>query len=155
MLYAGRADVLRALGGTATQLERAFGRQLWGSTPATAVVVDTASIDVPDVLLARIDYQLEAANSRVDGYVLQAYQARPTNVPAHLRDATARLAAYSALMTDGQRTDFVRAELDRAEGFMKQLAAGKVDLGIEAPRPLMRRPAAVFVASRRSYGGGH
>lgn len=142
--YCDRADVLRALGGTASKLEKSFGRAQWLSTPTTEVEVDGVAIDVPDSVLLRIDYEIGVADSRVDACVLKAYQARPTTVPPHLRAATARLAAYSVLTTDGERSEWIREERKIAEQYMRDLAAGKLDLGIETPRPSMRKPAAMF-----------
>lgn len=150
--YCDRADVLRALGGTADQLEKIFGRSLWLSTPSTDVEVDGVDITVPDSVLARIDYQIEASDSRVDAYVLKAYRARPTTVPVHLREATARLAAFSTVSTDGAKAEWMREELKRAERYMRELADGKLDLGIETSEPMMRKPAAYFGRARR--GGG-
>jgi phage gp36-like protein len=143
--YCDRADVLRALGGTNAQLAAVFGRSLWEATPATVVAVDGVNLTVPDQLLSRFDYQIEVSNSRVDASVLKAYQAKPTVVPAHLREATARFAAFAVVNTDGAKTDWLREEMKRAEQYMRDLAAGKIDLGIETPRPLMRKPAAMFV----------
>lgn len=161
-LYAEVEDVLRVLGGTLDGVQTHFDLQLWdGSYPVTSVTVDTNTFDVPDTVLARIGVQLENADSRIDGYVLQAYQARPTNVPPHLRLATAQLAAYHTLVTDGVRTDYIKSLHEETHSYMKDLAAGKFDLGTEAPRPLHRAPAAVVVtgvgglaARGRGRGGG-
>ncbi len=81
-LYATQEDVLRVLGGTLRTVQSHFSRSLWdGGVPVTVVTVDTLDFEVPDTVLARIDKQLGFADSRVDGYVLQAYKSRPTTVP--------------------------------------------------------------------------
>jgi phage gp36-like protein len=95
---------------------------------------------------------LTDANSRVDGYVLKAYKARPTLVPEHLRSATARLAAYHAVSTDGVRPDYVREDHKETLAYLKDLANCKFDLGVVAPRPRMRKPA---VHISMGVGGGN
>ncbi len=151
-LYAEVEDVLRVLGGTLDGVQTHFDIQLWdGTYPTTLVTVDTNDFLMPDTVLARIGVQLENADSRIDGYILQAYKARPDPVPAHVRLATAQLAAYHTLTTDGVRTDYIDSLHKETHQYMKDLAAGKLDLGIEAPRPRHRAPAAMVV---RGVGGG-
>lgn len=151
--YAQREDVLRVLGGTKETLQRFFGTRLWkAGGPATMVTVDGLEVEVPDSILTRVDAELEHADSRVDAYVLKAYEARPTTVPAHLRSATAKLAALDCITTDGARTKYLEQMANETRSYLKDLAAAKLDLGIEAPRPKMRRPAAYFGGSRRGSG---
>ena len=140
--YAEREDVLRVLGGTLDIIQTRFDLSLWdGAFPVTEVTVDGNAFDMPDTLLARIDRQVTDANSRVDGYILKAYRARPAPVPEHLRSATARLAAYHTMSTDGVRPDYVREDHKETLAYLKDLASGKFDLGIVSPRPRTRRPA--------------
>jgi len=144
-LYATQEDVLRVLGGTLRTVQSHFARSLWdGGYPVTNVTVDDNDFDVPDTVLTRIDKQLEFADSRVDGYVLHAYKNRPTTVPPHLVSATARLAAYHVLTTDGVKTDYTTQLHKETLAYMKDLAAAKFDLGIETPRPRYRFPGAVI-----------
>ena len=144
--------MLRVLGGTLDGVQTHFDLQLWdGTYPTTNVTVDGNQFAVPDTILTRIGVQLENADSRMDGYVLQAYKARPDPVPAHLRLGTAQLAAYHTLTTDGVRTDYIDKLHEETRAYMKDLAAGKFDLGIVAPRPRHRAPAAIVV---RGVGGG-
>ena len=142
--YATRVDVLRELGGTLQTLKSRFGSLLW-TGDVTSVTVDTLDIDVPDAVLARIDVQLENANSLVNTYVLQGYQTTPTTVPAHLRAATAKLAAYSSVTTDGVRPEYLRSMESHVKDYLGKLSKGELDLGlVSATRPLMRRPSAKF-----------
>lgn len=154
--YATTIDVLRELGGTLATIQTRFDRRLWNAGEAlSSVNVDGAVFDMPDSVTARIDVQLEYANSLVNSYVLQAYQATPTVVPAHLRSATAQLAAYRSVTTDGVRPDYLLQMEKEATRYMRALADGKMDLGTEVGRPLMRKPAAMFGSSTRRRSGGN
>lgn len=151
-VYAEREDVLRKLGGTLDTIQARFDRRLWdGSYPLTTISVDDNDIEIPDTILTRIDQELIDANSRVSSAVLAAYQAEPTTVPAHLRASTARIAAYHVLATDGVQTEHIKMLHKETESFLRDLAGGKMDLGITSPRPKHRRPAAMV---SRGVGGG-
>lgn len=153
MAYATREDVLRILGGTLEDVQKYFSVALWdGDYPLTEVIVDSNAFDVPDTLLERIDKEIATAQSRLEGYILQAYQAKPTEpVPLHLTQGCARLAAYTILSDDGVKTDWVtnlRADTLR---YMKDLSEAKFDLGItDESRPNYRFPAAMV---SRGVGG--
>ncbi len=154
MAYATVTDVLRVLGGTEDLLKQRFGRLLWNEEK-TEVTVDTATFEVPDLVLARIADRLLTAESLIDAYVLQAYKAKPTVVPPHLRDACAWHAGLKSLHTDGAIPEYFRQATEENRAYLKDLAAGKLDLGLgQDPRPAHKRPAPYFSSGRpRSCGG--
>ena len=148
MAYATTTDVLRVLGGTEKLLKERFGLVLW-SGAVTSVEVDGSTFDVPSLVLQRIERQIVAAESRVDGYVLKQYKSKPTTVPPHLTDAVAKIAAYNAVTTDGSRPEYLREMFASAESFLKDLAMGRVDLGLnEDPRPAHKMPAPHYSSGR-------
>lgn len=165
MAYATQEDVLRILGGTLEGVQEHFPLSLWdGDYPVTEVTVDGNAFDVPDTVLARIDNEIATAQSRLEGYILQAYQSSLTEpVPAHLAQGCARLAAYNVLVDDGVKTDFIKSLRDDTHAYMKDLAAAKFDLGItDSSRPNYRGPAVMIfkgvggssTTKRRRRSGG-
>ena len=148
MAYATQTDVLRVLGGTEKLLKERFGLTLWAGA-VTSVTVDEETFNVPDILLARVNDQLVKAESRVDGYVLKQYKRRPTVIPANLTDCVAKIAAYNSTTTDGTRTQYLRDNNDDAMAFLKDMAMGRVDLGLnDDPRPAHKMPAPYFSPGR-------
>ena len=145
MAYADQEDVLRVLGGTLDTVQTHFDRRLWGTHPLTSVTVDDNTFDVPDTILDRIEKQLVFADSRVDGYVLQQYKTRPPSIPPHLTLATAQLAAYHSLPTDGVKTEYIKDLHKETLSYLRDLSNGKLDIGVVAPRPRARAPAAIVV----------
>lgn len=132
--YAEIEDVLRVLGGSEVAVKQHFQIRLWLGA-VTSVTVDAETFDVPDTILARIAKQITAAQSKVDGYILAAYQATPTVVPEHLRQNVAGLAAFHTVVNDGVRTKYIESLHEEAMQYMRALRDGKVDLGIPDPRP--------------------
>ncbi len=143
--YASTEDVLRELGGTEATLKQRMGRLLWNG-PVTSVTVDEETFDVPDTVLSRISTQLEYANGKVNSSIMRAYQwtPEPGNIPPIVRSATAQFAAYRSVTTDGVRPDYLRQMEADSKQVLADLRRGEIDLGIESPRPHMRKPAAYF-----------
>jgi phage gp36-like protein len=153
MAYATQEDVLRILGGTLDGVKAHFPADLWDGDYALAdVTVNGNEFEVPETILSRIDTELANAQSRLEGYILQAYMGKPDEpVPLHLTQSCARLAAYNVLVDDGVKTDFITSLRDDTQSYMKDLAASKFDIAIEGERPNYRAPAAIVV---RGVGGG-
>ena len=89
--------------------------------PATPGPVDTA----------RVQRACNDAGDLVDGYLRPRYALPLSAVPTILVKLSAAIARYELhLGGDRQPTDQVRQDRDQAIGFLRDVAAGKADLGI-------------------------
>jgi len=153
--YCAREDVIRWYGGTEANVRMHFDERLW-DTPLTSFTIDGLTFDIPTTLLLRIDATITTASSRLDSAILQAYMARPTDIPAHLRHAAAKIAAHDACADDGVLSDRIRRGAEDAKEYFAMIAAKTLDLGITTPRPNYRAPAlqVVTIGGRsRTFGG--
>jgi len=137
--YCEREDVIRWYGGTEDNVRMHFDSQLW-STALTSFTIDGLTFDIPTTILLRIDSTIVTASSMIDTKILQAYQALPTTIPAHLRHATAKIAARDALADDGVLTERIRRGVEEVAAYFDDIANKRLDLGIVAPRPANRGP---------------
>lgn len=160
--YATREAVLAELGGTQPVLEQRFDRRRWVDETLTAVTVDDLEFKVPASILTRIDRCIRQASSRLNTAILEAYKAEPTEpYPDHLIQATAQLAAFNAVNTDGARPEYLRQMAEEVDEYFTRIADMKLDLGIVGEtRPDHRVPGVTVVRigqrSRRGrygYGG--
>ena len=132
--YCEREDVIRWYGGTDANVRMHFDLRLW-STPLTSFLIDGLTFDIPTTILLRIDACIETASSQLDTQILQAYKARPTTIPAHLRHAAAKIAARDALADDGVLSDRIRRGVEEVKAYFDDIANKRLDLGIVEPRP--------------------
>jgi len=151
--YCEREDVVRWYGGTEANVRMHFDERLW-LTPLTSFTVDGLTFDVPTTILLRIDSTIETASSLLDTKILQAYLARPTTIPPHLRHAAAKIAARDALADDGVLTDRIRRSVEEVSAYFDDIANKRLDLGIVAPRPANRGPIVQVVPIGNPYGSG-
>lgn len=151
--YCEREDVIRWLGGTQANVMMHFDRQLL-DTPLTSVNVLGLTFDLPTNILLRIDEAIADASSELDVRILQAYQARPDEIPRHLLKATAKLAAYEVVADDGVLTDRLREGREQVMAYFDDIANKRLDLGIIAPRPAYRGPVVKVVQIGNPFGGG-
>jgi phage gp36-like protein len=151
-LYCERVDVIRWLGGTQANVMMYFDSQLM-ETDLTDFEIDGLEFEIPTTILLRIDATIETASSELDTRILQAYLALPTTIPAHLRHATAKLAARDALTDDGVLTDRIRRGVEEVERYFDKIAKKELDLGIVSPRPANRGPIVKVVSIGNPFGG--
>lgn len=150
--YCEREDVIRWLGGTQDNVMMHFDSQLL-STPVEPFTIDGLTFDLPTTILLRIDATIETASSMLDTKILQAYMALPTTIPAHLRHATAKIAARDALADDGVLTDRIRRGVEEVAQYFDDIANKRLDLGIVEPRPANRGPKVQVVSIGNVFGG--
>jgi len=143
--YCEREDVIRWFGGTEANVRMHFGSQLWAG-PVTSFTVVGLTFDIPTTILLRIDEAIADASSELDVRILQAYQALPTEIPRHLKKATAKLAAYEVVADDGVLTERLKQGHDQVIEYFGQIAKKQLDLGIVAPRPAYRGPTVMTVS---------
>jgi hypothetical protein len=142
--YCEREDVIRWYGGTEDNVRMHFDSQLWGGA-LTSFTIDGLTFDIPTTILLRIDAAIETASSLLDTKILQAYKARPTSIPGHLRHAAAKIAARDACADDGVLTDRIRRGVEEVKSYFDDIANRRLDLGIVDPRPPYRVPAPMFL----------
>jgi phage gp36-like protein len=152
--YCEREDVVRWYGGTEDNVRMHFDSQLW-LTPLTSFTVVGLTFDVPTTVLLRIDEAIADASSELDTRILQAYLARPTEIPRHLRKAAAKLAAFDAVADDGVLTDRLKEGHKQVIEYFDRIAKKQLDLGIVAPRPANRGPIVKVVQIGGTLGNGN
>lgn len=151
--YCEREDVIRWFGGTQANVMMHFGSQLM-TTPLTSFSVVGLTFDIPTTILLRIDEAIADASSELDVRILQAYMALPTEIPRHLRKATAKLAAYEVVADDGVLTDRLTKGREQVTAYFDDIANKRLDLGIVAPRPANRGPIVQVVSIGNAFGPG-
>lgn len=151
--YCEREDVIRWYGGTEDNVRMHFDAQLW-STPLTSFTVVGLTFHIPTTILLRIDEAIADASSELDTRILQAYLARPTEIPRHLRKAAAKLAAYEAVADDGVLTDRLKEGHKQVLEYFDRIARKELDLGIVEPRPANRGPIVKVVSIGGTLGNG-
>jgi phage gp36-like protein len=81
----------------------------------------------------RVQRACDDAGDMIDGYLRPRHSLPLSAVPRLLVRLAAAIARYDLhLGGDRQPTEQVKAERDQAVGFLKDVAAGKADLGIDA-----------------------
>lgn len=80
-----------------------------------------------------IDEALATADDEINGYLSRRFVLPLPTVPDLLKRNAIVIAFYWLADRDNQATDLLRARYDRAIAKIKEIAAGKIDLGLPTP----------------------
>lgn len=80
-----------------------------------------------------IDEALATADDEINGYLSRRFVLPLPTVPDLLKRNAIVIAFYWLADRDNQATDLVRERYDRAIAKIKEIAAGKIDLGLPTP----------------------
>lgn len=80
-----------------------------------------------------IDEALATADDEINGYLSRRFVLPLPTVPDLLKRNAIVIAFYWLAYRDNQATDLLRERYDRAIAKIKEIAAGKIDLGLPTP----------------------